>query len=207
MLILLRNRGPVVYETWTAWPVYWSPVLVGALASIVAVVLFGAIGTAVGSYKAGSDARIRDFSDIGRAAVAYAVFASFLAFVIGGWVTARVGGIRRAEPAMLHGAISFLVATVVLLALAAFGGSVYNGWYAALGPSLAASAAPGQAVDPSAAKAAATGAMAAAVALLLGLAGSVVGGWMGSGEPMNFTHYKTRGMTTGPVASDRTTRI
>jgi len=30
---------------------------------------------------------------------------------------------------------------------------------------------------------------------------------MGSGEPMNFTHYKTRGMTTGPVASDRTTRI
>jgi len=29
-------------------------------------------------------------------------------------------------------------------------------------------------------------------ALLLGLVGCVIGGWMGSGEPMNFTHYKTR---------------
>jgi len=203
----MRERGAAVYETWTAWPVYWSPVLVGALASIVAVVVFGAIGTAVGSYKAGSEGRITDFSGVGRVAVAYAVFASFLVFVIGGWVAARVGGIRRSEPAMLHGAIAFLVATVVLLALAAFGGSVYNGWYAALAPSPAVPATPGQPVDPNAAKAAATGAMAATVALLLGLAGSVVGGWMGSGEPMNFSYQRTRGMTSRPVASDRTTRI
>src|SRR5207253_4026386 len=146
---------------WAAWPVFWTPVLVGALAAIVAVALFGVIGTAIGASKAGAAGRITTFSGIGLGALAYAVFASFLAFVIGGWVTARVGGIRRAEPAMLHGAIGFLVATVVLLALAALGGSVYNGWYAALGPSLSAPAAPGQAVDPSAAKAAATGAMAA----------------------------------------------
>jgi hypothetical protein len=66
-------------------------------------------------------------------------------------------------------------------------------------------ATPGQAVDPNAA----TGAMAVAVALLLGPAGSVVGGWMGSGEPMSFTCHRTRGATTssGPAASDRTTRV
>jgi len=29
-------------------------------------------------------------------------------------------------------------------------------------------------------------------ALLLGLLGSVIGAWMASGEPMNFTHYRTR---------------
>lgn len=29
-------------------------------------------------------------------------------------------------------------------------------------------------------------------ALLLGLVGSVIGGWMACGEPMNFTHYRTR---------------
>jgi hypothetical protein len=29
-------------------------------------------------------------------------------------------------------------------------------------------------------------------ALLLGLVGSVIGGWMASGEPMTFTHYRTR---------------
>ena len=32
----------------------------------------------------------------------------------------------------------------------------------------------------------------AVTALLLGLIGGVVGGWMASGEPMNFSHYRTR---------------
>jgi hypothetical protein len=108
---------------------------------------------------------------------------------------------------MLHGAISFLVATVVLVALASFGGGVYNGWYAGLSPAAVVPAAAGQPVDPNALKAAATGAMAATVALLLGLVGSVIGGWMGSGEPMTFTYYRTRGTTSRPVAGDRTTRI
>jgi len=35
-------------------------------------------------------------------------------------------------------------------------------------------------------------ALAAVTALLLGLISGVVGGWMGSGEPMTFTHYRTR---------------
>jgi hypothetical protein len=208
----MRETGTVVREdSWTAWPVYWTPVIVGALASIVAVVLFGVIGTAVGSWKAGYEGRVTDFSGIGRVAVAYAVFASFLAFVIGGWVAARVAGIRRAETAALHGAIAFLVATVVLLALAAFGGSVYNGWYAGLAPSPAVPSTPGQPVDPNAAKAATAGATAAAVAILLGLIGSVVGGWMGSGERMDFSFMARErarmGMTSRPVASDRTTRM
>jgi len=188
--------------------VYWSPVIVGALASVVAVVLFGVIGTAVGSWKAGSEGRVTDFSGVGRVAVAYAVFASFFAFVIGGWVTARIAGIRRAEPAILHAAIAFLVATVVLLAMASFGGAVFNGWYVGLAPSPAVPTQAGQPVDPTAAKAAAAGATVAAVALLLGLAGSVVGGWMGSGERMDFSFYnRERGGLTRRVAGDRTTRI
>jgi anti-sigma factor RsiW len=35
-------------------------------------------------------------------------------------------------------------------------------------------------------------ALVAVTALLLGLLGSVIGGWMASGEPMNFVHYRTR---------------
>ena len=38
----------------------------------------------------------------------------------------------------------------------------------------------------------ATATLGAASALLLGLMGSVVGGWMASGEPMNFTYHRTR---------------
>ena len=203
-----EGRTVVREDAWTAWPVYWTPVIVGALASVVAVVLFGIIGTAVGSWKAGNEGRVTDFSGIGRAAVAYAVFASFLAFVIGGWVTARVAGITRAEPAILHAAIAFLVATVTLLAMASFGGAVFSGWYAGLAPSPAAPAQAGQPVDPNAARAAAAGATAAAVAILLGLAGSVVGGWMGSGERMDFSFYNRERVRMGrPVASDRTTRM
>jgi hypothetical protein len=205
----MRERVAVVREdSWTAWPVYWSPVIVGALASVVAVVLFGVIGTAVGSWKAGNEGRVTDFSGVGRVAVAYAVFASFFAFVIGGWVTARIAGIRRAEPAILHAAIAFLVATVVLLAMASFGGAVFNGWYVGLAPSPAVPTPAGQPVDPAVAKAAAAGATVAAAALLIGLAGSVVGGWMGSGERMDFSFYnRERVGTSRRVASDRTTRI
>jgi len=35
-------------------------------------------------------------------------------------------------------------------------------------------------------------ALGALTALLLGLVGSVIGGWMASGEPMTFTYYRTR---------------
>lgn len=205
----MREGGTVVRgDSWTAWPVYWTPVIVGALAAVVAVVLFGVIGTAVGSWKAGNEGRITDFNGIGRVAVAYAIFTSFFAFVIGGWVTARIAGIRRAEPAILHAAIAFLVATVVLVAMASFGGAVFNGWYASLAPSPVVPAATGQPVDPNAARAAAAGATAAAVAILVGLVGSVVGGWMGSGERMDFSFYeRERSRMTRRVASDRTTRI
>ena len=35
-------------------------------------------------------------------------------------------------------------------------------------------------------------AVATVVALLIGLIGSVIGGWMGSGEPMTLTYYRSR---------------
>jgi hypothetical protein len=41
-------------------------------------------------------------------------------------------------------------------------------------------------------KATRNSALGAVTALLLGLMGSVIGGWMASGEPMNLTHHRTR---------------
>jgi len=204
----MRETGAAVrQETWAAWPVFWSAVWVGALASVVAVILFGLAGTAFGAYKAGAAGRITSFSGIGLAALVFAVFGSFLSFVIGGWIAGRVAGIRRAEPAMLHGAITFLMGTVILVALASLGGAVTSGWYLAFAPSPAVPTQPGQAVDPAAAKAAAAGAAAAATALLIGLTGGVVGGWMASGEPMTLTNYRTRSLSSRTNASERTTRI
>lgn len=48
-------------------------------------------------------------------------------------------------------------------------------------------------------KAARNSALGAVTALLLGLVGSVLGSWMASGEPMNFTYYRTRHHATNRV--------
>jgi hypothetical protein len=40
-------------------------------------------------------------------------------------------------------------------------------------------------------------ALATTAALLIGLVGAVLGGWMASGEPMTLTHYRTRDRLAG----------
>jgi hypothetical protein len=50
-------------------------------------------------------------------------------------------------------------------------------------------------------KAARNSALGAVTALLIGLVGSVIGGWMACGEPMNLTHYKTRKTVWSPSHS------
>ena len=191
-------------DSWTAWPVYWGPVILGAMAAVVATVLFGLIGTAIGAHKAGNEGRITTWSGIGFAGLAYAVIASFFAFVIGAWAAVRVAGIRRAEPAILTGAISWVVAVFAMFVIAGLSGAIFNGWYTSLAPTPAVPAVPGQAVDPAVAIAARNGALAAAAALLMGLMCSVIGAWMASGEPMTVGSYRVR---VEPMRGDRTTRI
>lgn len=191
-------------DSWTAWPVYWGPVILGAMAAVVATVLFGLIGTAIGAHKAGVEGRITTWSGVGFAGLAYAVIASFFAFVIGAWAAVRVAGIRRAEPAILTGAISWVVAVFMMFVIAGLSGAIFNGWYTSLAPTPAVPAVPGQPVDPNVAVAARNGALAAAAALLMGLMGSVIGAWVASGEPMTLGNYRVR---VEPVRSERTTRI
>src|SRR6266851_1529466 len=60
-------------------------------------------------------------------------------------------------------------------------------------PALLSGVTPTVVADPlAAAIMARNGALAALTALLLGLVGSVVGGWMASGEPMTFTYHPIR---------------
>ena len=194
-------------DRWTAWPVYWGPVILGAMAAVVATVLFGLIGTAIGAHKAGTEGRITTWSGVGFAGLAFAVISSFFAFVIGGWAAVRVAGIRRSEPAILHGAISWLVAVFVMVLIAGLSGAIFNGWYMSLAPTPAVPAIPGAPVDPSVAIAARNGALAATAALLMGLIGSVIGAWMASGEPMTVGSYRVRVEPLAPARGDRTTRI
>jgi hypothetical protein len=203
------------YEKWVHWPVCWSAIWVGALAAVAAVLVFGLIGIALGAHLVGPEHRVVDLKKIALGTLAFSVFSAFLSFVIGGWIAGKIAGILRSEPAMLHGAIVWLVAIPLLVLLAGFGaGSSFGGWYAGLagtpswatpaGPSSERSELPGpsateeerkQLKEDQAAynqKVARNSALGVITALLLGLVGSVIGGWMASGEPMTFTYHRTR---------------
>jgi hypothetical protein len=173
---------------WTRWPIAWSAVWVGALTALAVGLIIGLLGFALGANEV---SRYVDWKKIRLIGAIFAIGGAFFAAVAGGWTAARIAGIRRSEPAMLHGAISWLVTLPLLLALAALGiAGHWGGWYGGLAGM--APFTPGAAPDPDLAEATRNNALATAVALLLGLVGSVIGGWMASGEPMTFTHYRKR---------------
>src|SRR4030081_851003 len=94
---------PAVATAWTVWPINWNAVVIGALAAVVAAVILGLIGTAIGAHKTGVEGRITTWSGVGFASLAYAVIASFFAFVIGGWIARRVSGVRGAAGSIPSG--------------------------------------------------------------------------------------------------------
>jgi hypothetical protein len=161
---------------------------VGALTALAVGLIVGLLGYALGANEV---ARYVDWKKVRVISAVFSIGGAFFAFVAGGWAAARIAGIRRSEPAILHGAIVWLATLPLLLALAAVGVSGHwGGWYGGLaGMPAWAAATP---ADPELAIATRSNALATAVALLLGLVGGVLGGWLASGEPMTFTHHRKR---------------
>jgi len=179
-------------EIWQPWPVSWTAVWVGALAAIALAFVFGLIGVAVGAHKLGMTGQI---TKVTRDAVVLGVLGSFFSFAVGGWVAASIGGIRRTEPAMLHGAISWLVALPLLIVLLGIGaGASLGGWYGGLVGAPAWVLPSATSPNPDAPLIARNAALTGVTAILVGLMGSVIGGWMGSGEPMTLASSRSRGV-------------
>jgi hypothetical protein len=199
----MENDGALPRDDpWRPWPVSWSGVWAGTLTALAVLVIVGLTAIAVGAHLIGPSSRILSWHELGLMALIFSVCGGFFSFVAGGWVAARVAGLRRAEPAMLHGALAWLVAVPLLLVLTGVGaGSIFGSWYSGLAgtPSWVQAPVPKVAANTDdeavkkeaddAARATRNAALGALTALLLGLMGSVVGGWMGSGEPMHFSHY------------------
>jgi hypothetical protein len=174
---------------WRPWPV-WSAVWVGALSALAVGLVIGLIGYAIGAHQLTAP-RTMTFGNARLVTTIFSVAGAFFAFVVGGWVAGRILGARRAEPAILHGVIAWLVTVPVMLLLGAVGASaMWGGWYGGLVASPAWMATPP--TTPEIAAAVRNGALASVAALLLGLVGSVLGGWMASGEPMMLGHYRRR---------------
>ena len=174
---------------WRPWPV-WSAIWVGALTALAIGLIIGLIGYAIGAHQLTAP-RPMSFRNVRLLTTIFSVAGAFFAFVAGGWVTARIVGIQRAEPAILHGVIAWLVTVPVMLMLSAFGAtSMFGGWYGSLVAGPAWVAIPP--MTPELAAAVRNGAVTAVIAMLLGLVGSALGGWMASGEPMSWTYYRRR---------------
>lgn len=191
--------SPPVDDVWRPWPISWTGVWVGALTALAVLIVIGLIAIAVGAHYIGPSSRILSWRDFGLVALAFSIGGAFFSFVAGGWVAARIAGTSRAETAMLHGGIVWLLAVPMLVvAIGLGGGSVLGPWYGGLGgtPSWAQASAP-KATAPAepktpeqeskeAAQVARNAALGGLTALLLGLVGSALGGWLGSGEPMSY---------------------
>jgi hypothetical protein len=174
---------------WRPWPV-WSAVWVGALSALAVGLIIGLIGYAIGAHQLTAP-RTMTFRNARLITTIFSVAGAFFAFVVGGWVAARIVGARRAEPAILHGVVAWLVTIPMMLLLAAVGATaMWGGWYGGLVASPAWMATPP--TTPEIAAAVRNSALATVVGLLLGLVGSVIGGWMASGEPMRLGHYRRR---------------
>ena len=111
----------------------WSAIWVGALSALAVALIISLCAAALGAQQLGPGGKIAKWSDIGFAALVFAIVGAFAAFVTGGWVAGKINGFRRAETDMLHGAIVWLVTVPLLVALAATGaGTLFGGWYAGL---------------------------------------------------------------------------
>jgi hypothetical protein len=173
------------------WPVDWSAVWVGALSAVVVSLIIALIGMAIGAHAIAAT-RIVRWKEFGFGSLMFSVFGAFLAFTVGGWVAGRISGYRWSEPAILHGAIAWLVGVSLIVTLGTVGSTAFGPWYRGIGSfrvSAVPAAVPAPAEDPDAARNAALGGV---TAILLGLVGAAIGGWMASGEPMTLTHHRSR---------------
>jgi hypothetical protein len=174
-----------------AWPVYWSAIWVGALAAVAVALIFGLIGTAIGAHQVGK--KVVNVHDLGFWGLVFSVAGAFFSFVVGGWVASSIAGLRRAEDAALHGTIAWLVALPMVLVLAALGAAGFFGsWYSGLAGTPVWATSSTVTADHNAAMAARNSAIGAVTALLIGLIGSLVGGWLASGEPMSLTYRRAK---------------
>jgi hypothetical protein len=168
------------------WPINWSAIWVGALSALAVALIISLFAAAVGAHQLGPGGKIAKWSDIGFAALVFSIIGAFFSFVVGGWVAGKINGYRHAETDMLHGAIVWLLALPLLVALAGLGaGTLFGPWYAGLAGIPVWATPTNVAADPNAAAAARNAALFAATALLIGLIGSVLGGWLASGEAMS----------------------
>jgi hypothetical protein len=198
-----ETPASTVYEV-RHWPVNWSAVFAGSLAALAVALVAGLASIAVGAQIVGHNEHIVAWNRVHFGGIIWAVCSAFLSFVVGGWVAGKITGHTRAEHAMLHAVMAWLVAIPFFIFIASLGAGGYlGGWYAGLaGTPVWVTNAPALPNDVAYAVVR-NNALGALTALILGLIGSVLGGWLASGQPMHFWSTSPTTTTTTTHADGR----
>ncbi len=195
--------GPEPGPAMNAWPVSWTAVVIGGLCAVAFSFIAGLIGLAIGANRLSQGEATR----LGFWSIAYLVASAFFVFVLAGWIAGKINGDRRSETTSLHGAIAWVLCVPALFLLLSLGAGPYLGaWYGGLtrlAPGFTEVRRPAEptgrgtpavtAPTPRAqteARATRNAALGGLTALVVGLAGSVIGGWMASGEPMSLRYRR-----------------
>src|SRR4051812_50209064 len=83
------------HSEWTAWPVAWSAIWVGALTALAVGLIIGLLGFALGANEVG---RYVDWKKIRLIGAIFSVGGAFFAFVAGGGGAGGVAGDARHPP-------------------------------------------------------------------------------------------------------------
>jgi hypothetical protein len=186
--------GPTTYEA-RHWPINWSAVFAGSLAALAIAVIAGLASVAVGAQMVGHGESVTSWHRVQVGGLIWAVCSAFFSFVAGGWVAGKITGHTICEHSMLHAALAWCVSIPFFILITALGaGSYLGGWYGGLAGTPA-----WVVTNPSTIPAAdayaivRNNALGALSALVLGLIGSVLGGWMASGQSMILWGHDTAG--------------
>jgi hypothetical protein len=113
---------PAVAVTETVYPVrnrvQWGPILAGVAATLTAMLVFTALGLAIGTsaFEPGTDV-----TDWGTSAGIYGVAAALLAFFIGGWMAARTAAVGGEFAGLTNGFVAGAVSLMGLVWLSTTG--------------------------------------------------------------------------------------
>ncbi|HEX6512791.1 MAG TPA: hypothetical protein VF157_10860 [Chloroflexota bacterium] len=178
------ERRPASRLAAAGWPVHWSALWAGVLISLTAAMILGLAASAIGFADAA--AHTTTWAAFSRAALIYGVVSGLVAFFLGGFMSVKMAGIAELESGLLHGALTWLLALPILLALGALGAGHFFGNFsiALVAPPVwlpPPSPATGS-VDPAAAAAVRDVAVSALFAVMMGLLGGLIGGWMATEE-------------------------
>lgn len=163
------------------WQVRWTAVWLGALVTLLVMAILGLAASAIGNADAA--AHLTTWSAYSRSALIYSIFTALIAGFLGGFLAVKVTHARHFEPGLLHGALVWLVVFPALLVLGAIGAGHFFGNFA-MGivgaPAWMPADVNSAAVNPVTASAVRDVDISAMFAILMGLAGAMLGGWLAS---------------------------